>query len=120
MIHEICKSVVFKLSFASKVKFHLQHNTIISWKESPELTHDNYALSFQDVQGAKDIWGMISLLKGDDAKEVKEYRSENVLPEVTLDNLELIAKEIQPVSNALLIVICINRKQIRSRNYYVI
>lgn len=98
MIHEISKSIVFKLSLSSKVKFHLQNNTIISWRESSDKGDDNYAFSFQDVQGVKDIWGMISLLKGDDAEEVKE-NNDDALPEVSENNLPLIAREIQPVIN---------------------
>lgn len=92
MINEKNKDILFQFSLSSKSKFHLQRNTIITWKESTEIQDDNLALSFQDIQGVKDIWRLITTIKGKDAEQIKHINDE-----ISVDNLPFIAREIQPV-----------------------
>lgn len=92
MINESNKEILFKFSLATESKFHLQRNTIITWKESNEIKDDNLALSFQDIQGVKEIWRLITAIKGKDAEKIKDLNEE-----ISIDNLPFIVKEIQPV-----------------------
>ena len=63
MISELDQSVLFELNVLSKQEFHLQKISIITWKESPDTNQDDRAISFQDVDGVKEVWSLICMIK---------------------------------------------------------
>lgn len=117
MINELDQSVLFELAITPNIEFHLQRITIITWKESPENLDDDRAISFQELDGVKEVWEFLCRIKGRDSGDdgdggvnLSLIQSEdfnnsnninvvghngNVLPEVTIENLPFIAHEIQ-------------------------
>lgn len=61
------------MDIRTKGDFHLQRATIITWKESTEISDDDRAISFQEPEGVKEIWEFICSSKG-----IKEENGNNI------------------------------------------
>ena len=85
----IRKFVSVKISFkiALTTRYHRQRDTIVTWLD--EETQSDLAISFQELQGAQEVWKTIWSIQGRDPDEIsaEEDSDDEYLPEPSLNSL---------------------------------
>lgn len=69
-----------------KLDYHRQRDTIITWFDSLDTNMD-LAISFQDLDGAKETWNILCNIQGKDPDEISadELTEEEMLPQPNPD-----------------------------------
>ena len=95
-------SNLFEILISKDIDFHRQRGTILTWKGKTEIDEDDTAVSFQDQEGVQEIWKSLCEILGKDSlneiyEDQEDEESVALIPEPSIENLVLIAKEIKTV-----------------------
>ena len=101
MINEETSQLMFSVELKkNSVDFHNQRGIIITWKEGADLSEDNIAISFQEKEGAIEIWNNILTNQGKNPFDecnlfICDEQPETDL-EVSIQNLPNLLRELGP------------------------
>ena len=87
MINETENEKIFDFEINSDIVFHYQNDTILMWKSSSLKADDDFALSFKQREGIKEVKNILDIHAGKDEKDDFIFAS-NTLSEVSINNLE--------------------------------
>ena len=89
-------NTVFEIKIERHSQFNKQRGTILTWKKNSQDDDDDVAISFQEIDGVKEIWKFICENQGKTFKDESfDYDDEEeILPIPIIENISEIAREI--------------------------